>query len=169
MFRRVGVVMKHKRWYVNKVPVQIGIATDHRGFIFKEAFRVQAMIGEIPVIWHDFGCFSPERTDYPPYAHAVADAITQHRIDRGVLLCGSGAGMAITANRHPKIYAAVAWNKDSARNARADDNSNVLVIPVDYVTQEQAQQILYIWLTTPFKEGRYAQRLHAIDNMNADI
>lgn len=144
--------------------MNIGIGTDHRGFSYIETIRLYAMIGDIEITWHDFGAFSDERTDYPLYAHKVAQAVADKQIDAGLLLCGTGVGMAITANRYKGIYAAVAWNAQIARQAREDDNSNILVIPTEHIGPEQVHELLHAWLTAKFKGGRYEQRLQMIDN-----
>ena len=108
--------------------VNIGISSDHRGYAFKEYLKFQTLIGDYTIVWHDFGCFTSERCDYPPFAQKVAQAIRKHEVQWGVVLCGSGIGMAIAANRYPGIYAGIAWNSDVARKAKEDDNVNVLRI-----------------------------------------
>jgi ribose 5-phosphate isomerase B len=113
--------------------------------------------------WTDVGCSGPERTDYPPFAFAVADRIRQERVDRGILLCGTGIGVAIAANRCSRVYAGLVWNAEIARKAREDDNINVLVLPADYITQELALACVEQWLDAKFKGGRYQERISMID------
>jgi ribose 5-phosphate isomerase B len=141
----------------------LALGADHRGFACKEFIKSQQSLGSFVLQWLDTGTFSQERTDYPIYAHMVVSAIITGKAHLGILLCGSGAGMAIAANRTPGIYAAVAWNVDVARAMRADDHVNVLVLPTDYISQEQAVAIVTAWLTTPCKPGRYSDRLAMID------
>lgn len=141
----------------------IALGADHRGFACKELLRQQTAFDAHKVQWLDFGTFSPERTDYPLYARPVITALTSGKAPLGILLCGSGAGMAIAANRTPQIYAAVAWNVEVAQAIRADDHVNVLVLPTDYISDVQALAIVKAWLTTPCKSGRYDNRLKMID------
>lgn len=142
---------------------KIGIGTDHRGFAYKEAVKLDVALGDFDIEWHDFGTYTADRTDYPVYAQKVVRALQQKEIQCAVLLCGSGVGMAIAANRFPHIYAAVAWNVDVARAAKADDNVNVLCIPADYVELSEVREIITAWLSASFKSGRYQQRLEMID------
>lgn len=144
--------------------MSIALGADHRGFACKEYLKSQQSLGSLALQWLDTGTFSQERTDYPIYARTVVSAIIAGKAQLGILLCGSGAGMAIAANRTPGIYAAVAWNVDVARAMRADDHVNVLVLPTDYISQEQAVAIVTAWLTTPCKQGRYQARLDMIDS-----
>lgn len=141
----------------------IALGADHRGFACKEFLRQQTTVNAHTVQWLDFGTFSQERTDYPLYARPVVTAITSGKAQLGILLCGSGAGMAIAANRTPHIYAAVAWNVDVAKAIRADDHVNVLVLPTDSISQKEALEIVNVWLTTPCKSGRYEERLRMVD------
>lgn len=144
--------------------MKIVIGADHRGFAFKELIKeIVVDIDLTPIEWIDVGAFTSDRSDYPEFAIKASHEMIQDHADRGVLLCGSGIGMAIAANRFPGIYAAVAWNNESARVGREDDNSNVLVIPTDFVDGEQAIEMLRIWLRTEFKHGRYQERLDMID------
>lgn len=144
--------------------MSIALGADHRGFACKESLKSQQSLGSLALQWLDTGTFSQERTDYPIYARTVVSAIIAGKAQLGILFCGSGAGMAIAANRTPGIYAAVAWNVDVARAMRADDHVNVLVLPTDYISQEQAVAIVTAWLTTPCKQGRYSDRLAMIDS-----
>jgi len=148
---------------VGTMKLKIGIGTDHRGFAYKEVVKLDVSWGDFAIEWHDVGAYSDERTDYPIYAHKAVQALQKKEIQYAVLLCGSGVGMAIAANRFPNIYAAVAWNSDVARAAKADDNVNVLCIPADYVTLEQTREIIQAWLAASFKGGRYQRRLEMID------
>lgn len=135
------------------------IGTDHRGYALKEFLIKQSVIADYEIAWLDVGAYSDERTDYPLFAQkAVADMK-----GLGILLCGNGTGMAIAANRHKGIYAGVAWNEAVARQMHEDDNVNVLVLPADYLKEDEALRIVASWLCATFKQGRYAQRLAMID------
>src|SRR5438445_9979016 len=122
--------------------MKIVIGSDHRGFVHKEF-----IIKQMPSIeWIDVGTDSTDRTDYPPYADKVVELMANGHADYGILLCASGGGMAIAANRHPYIYAVVAWNIEVARQCKAEDNANVLVLPSDFVTGENAVVMIQAWL-----------------------
>lgn len=139
--------------------IKIAIGTDHRGFAHKEYLIKHCT----EIEWIDVGAFDQERSDYPIFARRAVDLVLIHTVSCAVLLCGSGAGMAIAANRFSGIYAAVAWSSEVARAAKEDDAVNVLVIPADYVSQEEAQRIVVAWHKIPFKGGRYADRISMID------
>jgi len=139
--------------------VRIAIGTDHRGFAHKEFIKQN-----LPEItWSDVGCFSAERCDYPPFAKKVVELLQQRKVDVGILLCGSGIGMVIAANRFEGMRAGVVWNQEIAMMAKADDNVNILVLPADFVTQEDAVKCIKSWLQAKFKGGRYEERLAMIE------
>ncbi len=146
---------------------KIIIATDHRGFALKEYIKTLPEIRHekniFSVAWVDVGAFTPERSDYPTFAHLAIQKMHEGLADGIILLCGSGNGMAIAANRFKAVFACVAWNPQIAYQAKTDDNCNVLVIPADYVTQKEIIEIISFWLNAEFKGGRYAQRLALVD------
>ncbi len=143
--------------------MNIAIGADHRGFSTK-AYLKQYVVGtDDPIAWIDVGAFDDERSDYPVFAEAVARSILQGEAQKGVLICGSGVGMGVVANRFPFIYAGVAWNEEIARHARENDNINVLVIPSDHVSHEQASAIVNAWLSVDFKGDRYQERIDMIN------
>lgn len=135
------------------------IGTDHRGYAHKE--YIIHTLSEYN--WIDVGAFSPERSDYPLFAHKAAQAIVDKQVDLGVLICATGIGMAITANRYVGVYAGVVWDVQVAELARAHDNVNVLVIPSDYIDLEGTVLCITTWLQAKFLQGRYAQRIAMID------
>lgn len=141
----------------------IAIGADHRGFAMKEYLKKECKFFDSTLTWLDVGVYSEERSDYPLFAIKVAQAVLQKNAHVGVLLCGSGVGMAIAANRFPGIYAGLAWNEDVARQAKEDDKVNVLVLPSDYIDNEKARAMLVAWLGAEFKHKRYAQRIAMID------
>lgn len=146
--------------------MKIIIGSDHRGFAEKQLIQEQMRDIDLnPIEWIDVGAFDKERSDYPRFAIDVAQRIVQKQAQFGVLLCGSGVGMAIAANRFPGIYAAIAWSEEAAIMGREDDNTNVLVIPSDFVDGEQIVSILRAWLRAEFKGGRYQERLDMIDKI----
>jgi ribose 5-phosphate isomerase B len=141
--------------------MNILIGADHRGFSYKEYIKNNLTMQDIT--WIDVGAYNDERSDYPLFAQAACKRIQNNEAQLAILLCGSGIGMAITANRFTSIYAGVAWNEKVARESREDDNVNVLVLPVDFITQEESVRIIQAWLHAKFKGGRYQDRIKQID------
>lgn len=139
--------------------MKIAIGTDHRGFLHKEFIKKHI----VSIEWVDVGTHNQDRTDYPVFADKVVSAILTNDVQAGVLLCASGGGMAIAANRYNNIYAVVAWNSEIAKLCKQEDNANVLVLPSDFVSCEQAVVMINEWLAQEFKGGRYAERLVMID------
>lgn len=139
----------------------IPIGSDHAGFALKEQLKQElAALGYEPL---DIGTHSADSTDYPDYAHPVAHRVETGEATRGILLCGTGLGMAYAANRHPGVRAAVAWTAEVARLARAHNDANVLVLPARFVTEVEGREILRAWLTTPFEGGRHERRVQKIE------
>ena len=139
--------------------MKIAIGTDHRGFLHKEFIKEHMRTIE----WIDVGTHNQERTDYPLFADKVAELMLFDGVDRGILLCASGGGMAIAANRYKYIYAVVAWNVEIARQCKQEDNANILVLPSDFVSCEDSIHMIQEWLAQEFKDGRYAERIAMID------
>ncbi len=139
----------------------IPIGADHAGFELKERFvKELAGLGFDPV---DVGTHSLASTDYPDYAHVVADQVARGEAKRGVLLCGTGLGMSYAANRHHGVRAAVAWTPEVATLARQHNDANVLVVPARLVSTEDGIAILKAWLDTPFEGGRHQRRVDKIE------
>lgn len=143
---------------------RIAIGSDHRGFELKQLLKDFGYIGPHKIEWNDVGTFTSERTDYPVYTLKVVTLLRHHEVDKGILLCGSGIGVAIAANRFKEIYAGVAWNPEVARSAREDDNVNILSLPADYLTIHEVPPIVEAWLSAEFKKGRYQERLDMVDS-----
>jgi len=143
------------------MPEVIPVGADHAGYALKERLVSELRrLGYEPL---DLGTHSTESTDYPDYAHEVAARVEHHDAERGVLLCGTGLGMAYAANRHPGVRAAVAWSPEVARLAREHNDANVLVLPARFVSPEDGLEILRTWLATEFVGGRHARRIAKID------
>ncbi len=139
----------------------IPIGADHAGFALKERLKQElAARGFEPL---DLGTHSADSTDYPDFAHPVAAQVEAGQAHRAVLLCGTGLGMAYAANRHHGVRAAVAWNPEVARLARAHNDANILVLPARFVTEQEGVDILRAWLDTPFEGGRHARRVQKIE------
>ena len=134
------------------------IGADHRGFSHKQDIIMSLSEYE----WNDVGCDSPVRCDFPIFVDKVVQSLRLQKAQRGILLCGSGIGMSIAANRFAGIYAALAWNSQVAKLSRQHNNANILVIPADFVTSEQAVEMVHIWLSAEFLGGRYQQRIDLI-------
>jgi len=137
------------------------IGADHRGFAHKE--YIKEMIAHIE--WLDVGAYNDERSDYPVFAQSACETIVSGKAQCGVLLCGSGVGMSIAANRYKKIYAGLAWNVSVAVQSKEDDAVNVLVIPSDYVSPELAVEMICAWHEATFRGGRYQERIDMIDQI----
>ena len=144
------------------MPETIPIGSDHAGFELKE--RLVTELKRLGYDPEDVGTHSTESTDYPDYAHQVADKVARGEVKRGVLLCGTGLGMAYAANRHHGVRAAVVWSPEIARLAREHNDANVLVLPARFVTEPQGVEILKLWLDTPFAGGRHARRIAKIES-----
>jgi len=147
------------------VSERILIASDHAGFELKE--KLERALGELGYDVQDLGTHSAESTDYADYAHPLAQKVSAGEVQRGVLLCGTGLGMSYTANRYPHVRAAVAWNPDIAKLAREHNDSNVLVVPARFVSEELGIAILKAWLDTPFEGGRHARRVDKIEKTDS--
>jgi ribose 5-phosphate isomerase B len=137
------------------------IASDHAGFELKE--KLERWLREMGYAVKDLGTESEQSTDYPDYAHPLAQQVSEGEADRGVLLCGTGLGMSYVANRYPHVRAAVAWSPEVAELARRHNDANVLALPARFLSEDQARQILKTWLDTPFEGGRHERRIEKIE------
>jgi ribose 5-phosphate isomerase B len=139
--------------------LKIAIGADHAGFEYKEALvEMLSALNEVK----DFGTYSAASVDYPDFAHPVALAVESGEFDFGILLCGSANGVAITANKHQGIRAAICYNEDVTIPARSHTNANILCIPQRYVSLDQAKKIVEIFFSTEFEGGRHANRVDKI-------
>jgi ribose 5-phosphate isomerase B len=138
----------------------IAIGSDHAGFEYKEELIKWLKAHGYPV--KDFGTHSIDSVDYPDFAHPVATAVESKQNDLGVLICGSANGVAITANKHQNIRAAICWQEELAVLARGHNNANVLCLPARYVSLQLATQILEKFLQAPFEGGRHENRVKKI-------
>ena len=139
----------------------IPIGADHAGVALKG--RLVAELKALGYQPEDVGTNSTDSVDYPDYAHDVARRVESGQAQRGILLCGTGLGMAYAANRHPGVRAAVAWSPEIAALSRGHNDANVLVLPARFVSEDQGVSILRAWLETPFEGGRHARRIQKID------
>jgi ribose 5-phosphate isomerase B len=143
------------------MPDPVIIGADHAGFELKE--RLKKTLARKGIPCQDVGTDSRESVDYPDYAHKVAESVASGRVPRGVLVCGTGLGMAIAANRHPGVRAAVAYDEATARLSREHNDSNVLALGGRTLDAALAERILEVWLDTPFAGGRHAARVAKIE------
>jgi len=140
--------------------MKISIGADHAGLEMKE--RVKALLVSLGHDVQDFGTHSTESTDYPPYAFRVAEAVRDAKVERGILLCDSGNGIAIAANKVGSIRATICLNVKMAELARRHNDSNILVLAAAFTPPEALAPILETWLDSPFDGGRHARRVGQI-------
>ncbi|MBV6521587.1 MAG: Ribose-5-phosphate isomerase B [Gemmatimonadaceae bacterium] len=139
----------------------IPIGSDHAGFELKE--KLEAHLKALGYEVDDYGAATPAPTDYADYAHRVARKVSTGEARRGVLLCGTGLGMSYVANRYPHVRAAVVWSPEIAELSRRHNDANVLVLPARFISDEDAEKALDVWLSTPFDGGRHARRVEKIE------
>jgi ribose 5-phosphate isomerase B len=138
----------------------IAIGSDHAGFGYKEAIKDHLTNNGFTVT--DLGTFTEASCDYPDYAHAVANAVENGVCEKGVLICGSANGVAITANKHAGIRAALCWEKEIAILARAHNDANIICIPARFVSMDSAFEMTDAFFSTEFEGGRHATRVGKI-------
>jgi ribose 5-phosphate isomerase B len=138
----------------------IAVGCDHAGFPYKA--RVVQILQERGIELLDYGTNSADSVDYPDFVHPVAEAIEEGRAQQGIVLCGSGNGVAITANKHQGIRAAICWQSELASLARQHNDANVLALPVRFIKEEEAARIVNAFLDAEFEGGRHARRVGKI-------
>jgi ribose 5-phosphate isomerase B len=141
--------------------IKIAIGADHAGFELKQ--HLIEYLNKANHIVLDKGCYSNERADYADYGHLVANALISNEVTFGILMCGSGNGINMTANKHNGIRAALCWNDEIAALARQHNDANILVLPARYVSVDEARKCVNAFLTEQFEGGRHLQRIHKID------
>ena len=145
----------------------IVIASDHAGFALKEKLRFILEAKKLRV--RDLGAYTPERCDYPMFAYCLAKEISEGRSKQGILVCKSGIGNAIVANRLSGVRAALCYNVKAARLSRRHNDSNVLVLGSGFVNFQQARRILNAWLNTRFEGGRHLRRLNQLRKIEKEL
>jgi ribose 5-phosphate isomerase B len=140
---------------------RIPIASDHAGVDMKR--RLVEVLREMGYDPQDLGTTTATPSDYPDFAHPLAREVSAGDAKRGVLLCGSGVGMDIVANRYPHVRAALAWMPEIAELSRKHNDSNVLVLPSRFMSAADAEQSLRVWMETEFEGGRHERRVEKID------
>ena len=142
--------------------MKIALASDHAGYAEKE--RLKPLLQDLGLEVDDLGTVSEDSVDYPDYARKVANEVAQGRADQGLLLCGSGTGMAISANKVPGVRAAVAWSEETARLARQHNDANVLAIGARTTPPGKIPAIVRAWFSSDFEGGRHAERVKKIED-----
>jgi ribose 5-phosphate isomerase B len=140
---------------------KVSIGSDHAGFDLKASIIEYLKSKGNTVI--DKGCYSPERADYPDFGHAVALSVLSGECEYGILMCGSGNGINMSANKHHGIRAALCWNPEIAALARQHNDANILVLPARYMSSEEAFKCIDVFSTEKFEGGRHQARVNKID------
>jgi len=138
--------------------IRIAIGADHAGYEYKEMLKAHLSNFEVK----DYGTYGTSSVDYPDFAHPVAEAVESGEFTYGILICGSANGVAITANKHKGIRAAICWQREIAGLVRQHNNANILCIPARFVTEDAAKEMIDVFLTTEFEGGRHATRVEKI-------
>jgi len=147
--------------------LRVSIGGDHAAYNLKEKIKQYLLNKDIPdhkkTFVNDFGCYSEERCDYPDFAHAVANDVTNQNCDFGILICGSGNGINMTANKWSGIRSALCWNAEIANMARLHNDANILTLPGRYISDEIALECVDQFIETGFEGGRHSDRIAKID------
>lgn len=138
----------------------LGLSCDHAGYELKE--YIKQLLDSKGLVYKDFGTYSADSCDYPDFAHALGNALEAGEVYPGIAICGSGNGIAMSLNKHQGVRAALCWEEEIARLARAHNDANVLVMPGRFISQEEAQKALNAFLETPFEGGRHQRRVDKI-------
>lgn len=142
----------------------IALGADHAGYEYKE--KIKKLLRELGLEYQDFGTNSADSTDYPDYAHAVSQAVSSGKADRGILVCGTGIGMSIVANKHKGVRAAVCESVEAGRLARQHNNANVLTLGARITPWERAREIIKVFFSTDFEdEERHKRRVNKIHTL----
>lgn len=143
--------------------MKIALGADHAGFEEKE--KLKKTLDEIGVEYEDVGTYSTDSVDYPDFAQKVGEKVENGEAEQGILVCGSGIGVAIAANKMHGIRAAQAWNEETAKLARQHNNANVLTIGARVIPEEEIPKIVKAWFAADFEGGRHAGRVQKIMNL----
>ncbi len=144
----------------------IALGCDHGGYKLKE--EIKRYLDEKKIEYKDYGTYNEERTDYPIYASKVAKAVSTKEANKGILICRSGCGMTIVANKFKNVRAGLVYNEEGAKLAKADDDINVLTLGGDNTTVNEAICIVRNWLGTEFKGGKYQERIGMIEKIEKE-
>lgn len=140
--------------------MKIAVGSDHAGFVYKEQI-IKYLTGKGFEV-QDFGAFSIDSVDFPDFAHPTAEAVETGKADFGILFCGSGQGVNMTANKHAGVRSALCWNTDIARLTRQHNNANIIALPARFIAYEYAVEMIEAFLNTGFEGGRHERRVEKI-------
>lgn len=140
--------------------MKIAIGNDHAGPEYKQ--KIISLLNEKGVEVTNYGTDTSDSVDYPDFIHPVADSVNTNKVDLGIIICGSGNGANMTANKYEKVRSALCWNKEIVSLARSHNNANILSIPARFVSIPQAIEMVKTFLDTPFEGGRHQQRINKI-------
>jgi ribose 5-phosphate isomerase B len=140
--------------------MELLIASDHAGYGLKEHIKT---FFKDRFTWMDLGTFSTESVDYPDFIHPLAKKIENYPDKKGIIICGSGNGASITANKHPNVRAALCWKNEIVVLARKHNDANVLALPARFISEEEALEMVDTFFTTAFEKGRHQKRVDKID------
>ena len=140
--------------------MRISIGNDHAGVDYKKYIQEYLFVKEVEV--KNYGTDSLESVDYPDFAHPVSQDVNDQLSDLGILICGSGNGVCMTANKYEKVRAALCWNKELAKLSKSHNNANIVCIPARFVDKEQALEIVKTFISENFEGGRHERRVNKI-------
>ncbi|MEE9439842.1 MAG: ribose 5-phosphate isomerase B [Saprospiraceae bacterium] len=140
--------------------MKIAIGCDHAGVSYKEAIKKVLKKEKIEVL--DQGTYNEDSVDYPDFSHPVATLVEKGEVDLGILICGSGNGVSMTANKHQSIRAALCWNAELAELAKLHNDANILSIPARFVSKRMANKMVRTFISTDFEGGRHKRRVDKI-------
>lgn len=140
--------------------MKVAIGSDHAGVALKN--EITPVLKELAVAWEDYGTNNEESVDYPDFGEKVAELVSDGKMEKGILICGTGIGMSIVANKFPGVRAALCSEAYSAKMSRLHNDANLLVLPGRIIDGKAAAEIVKVWFTTPFEGGRHQRRLDKI-------
>ncbi|MBN8701473.1 MAG: ribose 5-phosphate isomerase B [Bacteroidetes bacterium] len=141
--------------------MKLSIGSDHAGFTLKEVIKTK--LSKENFVINDCGTYSLDSVDYPDFAHKVATSVVNKEVELGILVCGTGNGVAIAANKHKGIRAALCWNKEIAALAKQHNNANIISLPARFITDNEAIEIINTFLNATFEGNRHQKRIEKID------
>ncbi len=147
--------------------MKVAIGCDHAGLSLKN--EITPILEELNIAWIDFGTCSGDSCDYPDYGERVSEAVSNSSVDRGILICGTGIGMSIVANKFPGVRAALCSEDYSAKMSRLHNDANILVLPGRIIDRNTAKGIIKVWFTTDFEGGRHQRRLDKIKAIESKL
>lgn len=142
---------------------KIAIASDHAGFELKEIIKTHLNV--LGYEFEDYGTYNDTCVDYPDMIHPIASDINKNKFETGIIICGSGNGVAMTANKYPNVRAAICWTTDVAKFARLHNDANIVSLPARFIDAGTAKEIVTVFLNTAFEGGRHLTRVNKIKNI----